>query len=64
MYSVDSKYFYCYSTNLKKFFCDNGLRYITRSVHEKTKKPFWVFESSDQVTLLLNRWKKNFSSVV
>lgn len=56
---MEKKYFYCYSTNMKKFFCDNGLRYITKSVHDKTKRTFWVFESSDRVTELLNKWRED-----
>lgn len=56
---MDNKYFYCYSPGMKKFFCDNGLRYITKSVHEKTMKPFWVFESGDKVTELLEKWRNN-----
>lgn len=56
---MKNKYFYCYSPNMKKFFCENGLRYVMRSVHEKTKKPFWVFESGNDVTALLNKWKEN-----
>lgn len=54
---MDAKYFYCYSPKMKKFFCENGLRYITRSIHEKTNKPFWVFESGDKVTELLEKWR-------
>lgn len=56
---MESKYFYCYSSNMKKFFCDNGLRYVLYSIHKKTKKPFWVFESGDKVTELLEKWRLN-----
>ena len=56
---MECKYFYCYSANMKKFFCDNGLKYVVRSIHEKTKKPFWIFESGDRVTELLNVWRAN-----
>lgn len=54
---MECKYFYCYSSKMKQFFCENGLRYIARSIHEKTKKPFWVFESGDKVTELLEKWR-------
>lgn len=56
---MDIKYFYCYSPRMKKFFCDNGLKYVVKSVHEKTTKPFWVFESCDKVTELLEEWRSN-----
>lgn len=56
---MDHQYFYCYSPKMKQFFCDNGLRYITKSVHDKTNKPFWVFESSNKITDLLELWRRN-----
>lgn len=58
---MDCKYFYCYSPKMKQFFCENGLRYITKSVHEKTNKPFWVFESDLRVTNLLQVWRSKRS---
>ena len=57
--SMEYKYFYCYSTKMKQFFCDNGLRYISESIHKKTKKPFWIFESGDKITELLEVWRSN-----
>lgn len=60
---MEHKYFYCYSPNMKRFFCDNGLRYVVKSVHDKTGKPFWVFESSEEITHLLNKWKANRPSI-
>lgn len=51
------KYFYCYSYPLKEFFKQNGLEPILSSIHEKTKKKFWVFASSDKLTELLKEWR-------
>lgn len=52
-------YFYCYSANLAKFFCENGLAYICSDVHKKTNKQFWVFKSSETITELLSVWRSN-----
>ena len=58
-YDMNSKYFYCYSFKMKQFFCENGLKYIVRSVHEKTGKHFWIFESSENLSELLEQWRNN-----
>ena len=54
-----SKYFYCYSNNLCHFFIKNGLNYIASSINHNTGKKFWVFESCDQITILLTEWRLN-----
>lgn len=51
------KYFYCYSYPLKEFLIANGEYVILSSVHEKTKKKFWVFKSTSQITQLLEQWR-------
>jgi hypothetical protein len=42
---------------LKDFFVENGLRYIVKAIHEKTKKKYWVFESSEKIDELLTEWR-------
>ena len=58
---MDNKYFYCYSGPLKDFLNKHNLKYITKSVHEKTHKKYWVFEGSELLNGLLAEWrlKKN-----
>lgn len=51
------KYFYCYSYPLKEFFVKNGEMFIISSIHEKTKKKFWVFKSTNKIAELLNAWR-------
>lgn len=53
------KYFYCYSYPLKEFFVSNGEQVILSSIHEKTKKKFWVFKSTDRITELLFKWRNS-----
>ncbi len=53
------KYFYCYSYPLKEFFIKNGEQAILSSIHEKTKKKFWVFKSTTRITELLFKWRNN-----
>lgn len=52
-----NKYFYCYSYPLKEFFIRNGEVVILSSVHSKTQKKFWIFESNDNITKLLEKWR-------
>ena len=39
------------------FFVDNGLRYILYARHPATLKRYWVFESSEQLNMLLTEWR-------
>ena len=52
-----SKYFYCYSWNLKEFLLDNKIPMVMYSKNIKTNKTFWVFENSSKITELLNTWR-------
>lgn len=52
-----SRYFYCYSYNLKCFLIENGQRFITSSINKKTNKKFWVFEGTTELNELLSIWK-------
>ena len=52
-----SKYFYCYSMNLKKFLMDNGLRYEVVAVNPNNNKLFYTFKRCKRLDMLLNDWK-------
>lgn len=58
---MTNHYFYCYSYPLKEFFLKNGLRYISSGFNCNTNKKYWVFESSDKITELLQYWRTNNS---
>ena len=55
---MENRYFYCYSTFLKNYFLENGLRFICQGVHKKTHKSYWVFEGTDTLNELLDKWRK------
>ena len=54
---MENKYFYCYSKPLKDFLLENGLRYVLKAKHDKTKKMYWVFESCKKIDKLLTEWR-------
>ena len=54
---MENIYFYCYSKPLKDFLLENGERFITKSIHEKTKKKYWSFEGTEKLNNLLTEWK-------
>ena len=39
------------------YFINNGLQYILYARHPKTMKRYWVFNSSDQLSALLEEWR-------
>ena len=54
-----NRYFYCYSYPLKEFFVKNGLSYVTAAINQSTSKRYWLFEGTDKLNDLLNRWRLN-----
>lgn len=39
-----SNLFVCYDKTQRNFFRDNGFNDCIKGLHQKTLKPFWVFE--------------------
>lgn len=43
---MTSKYFFCYSLDLRTFLRSRGFTYICTGLHPKTQRQFWLFERS------------------
>jgi hypothetical protein len=55
--NINSKLFYCYSTNLKRFLIeDNHIKYLSKGINDKTKRYFWLFERTDKLKKCLDIW--------
>jgi hypothetical protein len=52
-----SKYFFCYDRNLSKYLVKKGHKYITRARCLKTNHEFALFEKTDDLKMILERWK-------
>lgn len=59
MQNQTNDFFYCYSPNLKDWFTDNGLPYISNDIHKITGKKYWVFKGGRVLELLLNEYRQN-----
>lgn len=51
------KTFRCFSTKLKNFLVNRGIRYITVALDCNTKKPFWLFIDDDRLSESLKIWE-------
>ena len=51
--------FYCYSYPLKEYLINSGEKVILFSIHEKTRKRFWVFNGNENLNNLLSIWRLN-----
>lgn len=51
--------FYCGSLNLKKFFEQNGLVYISSYTKKSTNKNIYIYVKSDKLKELLVAWTEN-----
>ncbi|MFP3357610.1 hypothetical protein R0K17_09560 [Planococcus sp. SIMBA_143] len=52
------KYYECYSYNQMKFLSENGEHPIKVSIHNKTKRTFWIYKiiDNDNLSKLLKEW--------
>ena len=39
------------------FLCENGEKYIVKSIHNKTHKKYWLFEGNEKLNNLLAKWR-------
>lgn len=53
------RYYYCYSYPQKEFLKNNGLRYITAAINQSTQKRYWLFEGTEELNKLLQKWRDN-----
>lgn len=52
--------FFCYSPNLKKFLCkEKNIQYIAKGINSETKKTYWLFIKTDNLSLALTEWTNN-----
>ena len=56
---MNNKLYKCYSPNLKKFLCDNGLKYDMVCKDIKNDKTCWVWIQTSTLSKLLLQWSKN-----
>lgn len=55
------KPFFCYSKKLKEELANHDIRYITRGVHEKTQKPYWVYPPTIELNEYLEKRRSSFA---
>lgn len=53
------RYYYCYSYPQKEFLINRGLRYITAAINQSTGKRYWLFEGTEKLNMLLQKWRDN-----
>ena len=58
--------FYCYSKRLKGFIESNGIRFLSKGLHPKSLRPFYLYEVTPELDIVLKRWdeyKKMFEKI-
>ena len=62
----DVKLFYCYSKRLKGFIESNGISYLSKGLHAKSKRPFYLYIVTEELDKVLKRWdayKEQFEKI-
>ena len=54
------KPFFCYSKKLKEELAERGIRYLTRGIHDKTGKPYWVYSPTVELNKYLEQRRAQF----
>lgn len=57
--AIKMRYYYCYSYPQKEFLINSGLRYITAAINQSTGKRYWLFEGTEKLNMLLQKWRDN-----
>lgn len=53
-----SKLYCCYSLHLRNYLYENGFRYELAALNPNSKKLFWVYLMTDELSFLLSEWSK------
>lgn len=59
MKSEEARYFYCYSSKLRKFIRDQGIRWVDKGINNNSGKPFWMFERGNELDEVIELYQKN-----
>lgn len=51
-----SNYYFCYDEKQKDFLKKNNINYITQARAIKTNRKFWLFESNNKLSWLLDKY--------
>jgi hypothetical protein len=54
----ESKIYCCYSLPLRKYLYENGLEYELAALNPNSKKLFWVYLMTDELSVLLSKWSE------
>lgn len=55
---MENNLFYCYSCKMKDFIKSQGIRFITKAIHPRTNRVFFVFEKSEALNLAIQKWNE------
>ena len=55
---VQTKYYKCFSFNLKRFLSANGVKYMSKGTHENGNT-FYVYKVTEELSRLLTIWSDN-----
>jgi len=55
---VNKELFYCYSVKMKDFIKSMGIYYISKGIHPKTNRVYFIFNKSIQLDEAIIMWNK------
>lgn len=56
MEKKEKNLFYCYSVKMKDFIKSQGIDYITKAIHPRTNRVFFIFPKSKSLDVAIEKW--------
>lgn len=55
---MENNLFYCYSVKMKDFIKSQGINYITKAIHPKTSRVFFIFNKGLELDVVISKWQE------
>lgn len=52
------EHYICFSTRLRKFLDQNGVRWIDKGIHEVSEHPYWVFKRTRKFKEIMDKYDR------
>jgi len=54
----ESKYFYCYSSKLRRYLTENGITWSDKGMNETSGHRYWMFTRNDKFESIIKEYNK------
>lgn len=52
-------FFFCYDWKMNEYIKECGIKHVTKALHPQSKKPFTLYQQTEELALAIAEFKKN-----